>query len=286
MAAAAAARSSAAGQARPCPRESARAPTKVSPAPVLSTASTCGVANAFRAPPRTACRPPRSPRVTTTSGTCSTSRAIASSRSSAAATWSASCSFGTSTSSSRTSSSGSGCAGAGVRSTVVPASCATRADSTTTSSGDSSCSSRRSAPSIRRRSAAVSSSRLPLAPGTTTIRLAPLDSTTMCAVPVSRSTVRRSAVSTPAEAKAARRASPCASSPTTPTKLTDAPSSDAAIAWFAPLPPGPVRERVPITVSPRSGARSTKAAMSMLQLPTTTMRGVSTGPGLRPRGSA
>ena len=146
-----------------------------------------------------------------------------------------------------------------------------------TASGSSSCTSRRSLAAISCRSASLNDVTEPFAPGTTTIRFAPPDSTTMFAEPVSRSTVRRCVASTPAATSASRSMAPIASAPTAPTKLTAPPRRAAAIAWFAPFPPGPVVERMPETVSPRSGARSTNATRSALQLPTTVIRGAPIG---------
>lgn len=98
---------------------------------------------------------------------------------------------------------------------------------------------------------------MPLAPGTTTIALPPSSSTTMCAVPVGPSTVRRWSVVTPECSRVERSRGPKPSLPTAPIIETVAPARAAAIAWLAPLPPGIVRNSLPVTVSPRRGAFST-----------------------------
>lgn len=61
------ARASATG--RPSPSATASAPTKVSPAPVVSTAFTEGASKSTGSPPRAAYRQPFAPSVMTTSGT-------------------------------------------------------------------------------------------------------------------------------------------------------------------------------------------------------------------------
>lgn len=96
----------------------------------------------------------------------------------------------------------------------------------------------------------------PFAPGTTTIALDPVSSTTMCAVPLGPSAVCRRSVSTPACSRPSRSRVPYTSSPTAPIIITSPPARAAATAWLAPLPPGIVRNSLPVTVSPRPGARA------------------------------
>ena len=69
---------------------------------------------------------------------------------------------------------------------------------------------------------------------------------------------RRTALaSTPSSAHSSKAPSPNESSPTAVRNVTSAPRRAAPTAWFDPFPPWSVRNSDPISVSPRSGARST-----------------------------
>ena len=54
-----------------------------------------------------------------------------------------------------------------------------------------------------------------------------------------------------------------------PTIYTSSPSLAAATAWFAPLPPGVVKNDSPSTVSPLLGTRFVETTKSIDKLPTT-----------------
>jgi hypothetical protein len=94
----------------------------------------------------------------------------------------------------------------------------------------------------------------------------------MVAVPDILAARRTSEVSTPAERRSRRIASPNPSLPTTPTIKARPPSRAAAQDWLAPLPPVKVAKSPPRTVSPGTGRRETRWTMSRFRLPKTTMR--------------
>src|SRR4051812_23005948 len=72
--------------------------------------------------------------------------------------------------------------------------------------------------------------------------------------------------------KPATACSPNISLPTRATNVTLPPALAAATAWFAPLPPAAVTNSPPRIVSPGLGIRSSLRIMSVLELPTTTIR--------------
>ena len=88
------------------------------------------------------------------------------------------------------------------------------------------------------------------------IRFMPRPSTQIGATPDEPGTRRMNAVSTPWTVSSARYDSPYASWPRVFASATLAPSRAAATAWFAPLPPKPIRNSVPTSVSPSPGRRS------------------------------
>ena len=113
--------------------------------------------------------------------------------------------------------------------------------------------------------------RLRFAPGATTIWLSPDLATAISATPVATSlTTTTLARSTPPSRSRASASSASASLPTQPTMMTSAPSRLAASAWFAPLPPGKRPSSASVTVSPATGRRSAVATMSRLIEPITT----------------
>jgi hypothetical protein len=58
-------------------------------------------------------------------------------------------------------------------------------------------------------------------------------------------------------------------------KHTSAPNFAAATAWFAPLPPGVIMKSPPKMVSPTAGILGDFTTKSILELPTTTIFGLS-----------
>ena len=93
------------------------------------------------------------------------------------------------------------------------------------------------------------------APGTITIRLSPLASTRIAAVIVGSAERSTADASTPSVSQSSKRRVAERVLADRRRKSTSAPSRAAPTAWFDPLPPSSVRKSVPITVSPRSGAR-------------------------------
>ncbi len=111
-----------------------------------------------------------------------------------------------------------------------------------------------------------------LAPGMTMMRLAPVTSTSMTAVPASPSMRAMWVSSMPSSSTTRSRNAPALSALTAPIIVTRAPSRAAATAWLRPLPPALRCSDVPNTVSPESGMRSRLTTRSWLRLPTTTTR--------------
>src|ERR1700710_750685 len=62
---------------------------------------------------------------------------------------------------------------------------------------------------------------------------------------------------------------PKSSSPSLAMNCTFAPSRATAIAWFEPLPPGPMRKPLPMTVSVHSGRRGVRKVRSAAKMPIT-----------------
>ena len=88
------------------------------------------------------------------------------------------------------------------------------------------------------------------------IKLSPPGSTAIGATPEETSFAKEMCVvSIPKERKFASISSPKVSRPSFVTMLTRAPSF-AITAWFAPLPPYPIRKSLPCSVSLSRGARS------------------------------
>src|SRR5581483_11240212 len=113
-----------------------------------------------------------------------------------------------------------------------------------------------------------------LAPFTTKIRFCPFGSTKMGATPLDRlSTSFTWRVSMPCFLKFSMVAGPKRSFPTRATMVTSAPHRRAATAWLAPFPPNPRSNFCPKMVSPGFGNWSVNVVRSILQLPTTAMRG-------------
>jgi hypothetical protein len=104
------------------------------------------------------------------------------------------------------------------------------------------------------------------------MELSPFGSRRMVAVPDILDARRTRDVSTPAERRSPRIASPNPSLPTTPTIKARPPSRAAAQDWLAPLPPVDVARSPPRTVSPGTGRRATRWTMSRFRLPNTTIR--------------
>ena len=182
----------------------------------------------------------------------------------------ASCSFAITMSVRSSSPSGSPSGGTGAVLTIVriPAARAERKAPTTASGGTSRGARAMLAPRNRSTWAAVKSGvSHPLAPGMTTMRLAPAASTSMSAVPLAPSTSATADVSMPSAASWSRIHPPPSSVPAAPTRATDAPARAAAIAWLSPLPPRWRSRAVPVTVSPLSGIRVTRTTRSTLRLP-------------------
>ena len=193
------AQASASGTDRPSPRATASVPTKVSPAPVVSTAVTSGAGKRTGSPPRAAYRQPFRPSVITTSGTCRSRIWAAACGSAQPVSAAASCSLGTSRSMCVQESGRQRLYGGGredrpyaprLRGPRAPPSRRGAA----VPAGGAAGRPRRS----RRSSPGPSEVTVPLAPGITTIALDPSSSTTMCAVPLGPATVCSSSVSTPA----------------------------------------------------------------------------------------
>src|SRR5215203_5136060 len=90
----------------------------------------------------------------------------------------------------------------------------------------------------------------------------------MTATPVGVSTSTTSR-SQPASRSPDSASSANESRPTAPTKRTRAPRRAAPTAWFAPLPPGAVKNSASVSVSPGLGRRSTRATRSRFAEPTT-----------------
>ena len=111
-----------------------------------------------------------------------------------------------------------------------------------------------------------------LAPAITTMRLAPLASTSMRAVPEMPSTCATAEPSMPSVSTTPRSQAPEASEPRAPIIDTGTPSRAAATAWLSPLPPACCSSVSPNTVSPESGIRARPITRSRLRLPTTTTR--------------
>ncbi len=88
------------------------------------------------------------------------------------------------------------------------------------------------------------------------MRLAPLASTSMTAVPARPSTRAMWESSMPSASTTRSRNAPALSALTAPIMDTWAPSRAAATAWLRPLPPALRWREVPNTVSPESGMRS------------------------------
>src|SRR6185437_9020119 len=108
------------------------------------------------------------------------------------------------------------------------------------------------------------------------MRFSPSFATRIRAAPVDTSGITRTPeVRTPIALKFFTVSAPNMSPPTAATMSTRAPQRAAATAWLAPLPPKPMSNPVPNTVSPPLGTTSLMNCRSVLQLPTTAMRGVS-----------
>ena len=105
------------------------------------------------------------------------------------------------------------------------------------------------------------------APDATAIMFSPPASTRIRATPVRPSTVVSPVRSMPSRSSAARARIPNASRPTAPTNAVGAPSRAAATAWLAPLPPSCSENVAPVTVSPAAGNRSAWATRSTLTEP-------------------
>ena len=88
------------------------------------------------------------------------------------------------------------------------------------------------------------------------MRFSPLASTRITPTIVDPAPVTTRSCSTPSSSQSARAPAPKASAPTAVKSVTRAPRRRAATAWFDPLPPWPVLNERPITVSPASGTRS------------------------------
>src|SRR5579885_2608523 len=74
---------------------------------------------------------------------------------------------------------------------------------------------------------------------------------------------------------------PNASRPSLLMKAVRPPRRAAATAWLEPLPPGPVRKRLPSTVSPQTGRRGVRNARSATKMPITQTRSRAMGRSLR-----
>ena len=212
------------------------APMSASPAPVLSTAVAGNGASSVPAGSR---RTPRRPSVRTTAGGCSPPSAASS------------VSLTTATSKRATSDAGSLPAGAGLMIAVARPARAAASVPSTAAGGASPWVSQTAASTMG--GGAIRA----LAPGMATITFSLVSSTRIRATPVGSPVRATSETPTPASASAASTWSPWASRPQAPKKRTGAPARAAATAWFAPLPPGAYARRLPSTVSPGRGRRST-----------------------------
>src|SRR4051794_33294711 len=254
----------------PSASAAASAPLNASPAPVVSTASTCGAGMRSSASP-SASSAPAGPIVTTTGAPVRlVSARAAASGSASPLSAAASGSFGVSTGPSASSSSGSGRAGAGWSTTCRSAARAARAAARTGASGTSSPISTTPPGSAPASAASTAAGvRSLLAPEATAIWFSPASSTAISATPVGAVTRATADTSTPSPARSATASSPRSSLPTAPTIRTVAPCRAAATAWFALLPP-PWRSKVPpVTVSPGPGSVAARTTRSRLTEPTT-----------------
>mmetsp|Transcript_19376 Transcript_19376/g.57598 ORF Transcript_19376/g.57598 Transcript_19376/m.57598 type:complete len:267 (-) Transcript_19376:100-900(-) len=161
-------------------------------------------------------------------------------------------------------------AGAALKMVVTPAARALRRAASVVATGTSSCVRSTAAPS-KTPSGTSAGARRPFAPGTTIMVFSPCASTVISATPVAASGVDvLGAASTPRRAKLSRVASPKESAPVLQTILTRLPSSDAATAWLAPLPPKSCSKLVPMSVSPGAQKRGAPHTRSTFAEPTTT----------------
>ena len=119
-------------------------------------------------------------------------------------------------------------------------------------------------------SSSVSTSRLALAPESTTIAFSPSARTMIQAVPLRPEVRRTRAMSMPAAVASSSSTVAASSSPTAATKAVRAPARAEATAWLRPLPPARASWPSAITVSPGAGMRSRVAIRSRFALPTTT----------------
>ena len=165
---------------------------------------------------------------------------------------------------------GRGHAGAGFRTTVAPASWAILAALRTEGMGVSSWRSRmpHSLSSFSQESMSASV-RSPLAPEATTMQFSACWSTEMRATPEGWSERSIPLTSRPSFSYCAIELSPKISLPTLQMNLTFPPRRCAATAWFAPLPPAPIVNTPPSTVSPGRGSSLVFTVMSVLLLPMT-----------------
>src|ERR1700722_5185796 len=272
----------------PADMRAASAPTKQSPAPVVSTtlALKAGMEVAPSAVTTTA---PRPPRVATTARApfarscwqaAVTSRTALAARSFVPVACDSSISFSTATSTTFIKRSGCAANGARFRMVRAPAARARFRIASVAAIGVSNCATQTSSPRGSWR--AISLVKWRLAPEATVIALSPW-ATWISATPVAGPSISRTPEqSMSLSARKPRRLLAKASLPTAPIIAVGAPRRTAATAWLRPLPPGRNDTVAPSKVSPGTGRRALCTTTSMLRLPQTTtllIRGCSFHPG-------
>ncbi len=264
----------AASTSSPSARRAAMAPQAASPAPVVSTTLTEGAGTSVVSPSN-ATAAPAAPSVTTTAFGPSASRLPAAEapswltgRSSSSA---ASVSLTTSRSTRESRPRPSRGSGVAFNTTTAPRARAALTRGSRVARGSSSVSSSTAGRTRSIDARAASGVTLRVAPGTYAIRFCPdASSTVISATPEGAAAISAtSCVSISAARRSARRARPKSSRPTAPSTAVRAPERAAATAWFAPLPPPKTANDRPVTVSPASGARCTRATRSVLIAPAT-----------------
>mmetsp|Transcript_88495 Transcript_88495/g.222779 ORF Transcript_88495/g.222779 Transcript_88495/m.222779 type:complete len:293 (-) Transcript_88495:138-1016(-) len=248
----------------PAAIRAAKAPKKLSPAPVVSRASAARARAKRGSAPGVKRAQPRSPRVTSTfpapffSNSCAAAATSSSVPVGNPVSSLSSGSFGQIMSQSGQIWSGSCLAGAVFSRVVTPSSRATLSAARVAPRGASSCAMRRQQPRISARAASASAAdNVSNAPGMMMIEFCPVvSSTVMGATPEATFVARVTCcASTPCCSKLWSVSSPNLSSPTLEIIMTSAPKRAACTAWLAPLPPKPVENFVPCTVSPGFGIR-------------------------------